>query len=100
VKHHFHTPYTYFWCIALVKGRDLYIAKHSVLAASLKMPVYLQGGTVNSKVKSAPGHTMKARGGSGVIAPLLLNLNTKCTSGQLDALAAFLQGRKPMVPSK
>jgi len=57
------------------------------------MPVYLHRGTVNSKDKSAPGHTMKTHGGSGVIAPLILNLSTKCTSGQLHALAAFLQGR-------
>jgi len=82
------------------RGRDLYIAKHSVLAASLKMPVYLQRGTVNTKDKSAPGHTMKTHGGSGVIAPLILNLSMKCTSDQLHTLGAFLQGRKPMVPSK
>lgn len=64
------------------------------------MPVCLQQGTVNSKDKSAPGHTTKTHGGSGVIAPLILNLSTKCTSGQLHTLAAFLQGRKPMVLSK
>jgi hypothetical protein len=66
----------------------------------LKVPVYLQRGTVNSKDKSAPRYTMKIRGESGVIEPLILDLSTKCASGQLHALAAFLQGRKPMVLSE
>jgi hypothetical protein len=75
-----------------------YIAKHSVLAASFNMPVYLQLGKVNGKDKGALGHTMKACGGSGGIAPLILNLSTKCTSGQFHTLAAFLQEKSPWCP--